>query len=98
METDTTVSSYNGGPTELDKTVEAFIADTAKEYKDASLNDELDAISTNPPGDPPVEPPVGEAGTPSPAGGVAPPKVDAKPPEDRGVERLVEREVALRTR
>lgn len=97
MEPDTIVlDGYMGGPTELDKTAEAFISDLSKQLKDESLDAELATLETSATSDPAV----GDAPA---TGGEKAPDVKAAPegtkaPEDRGLERLVEREVALRTR
>ncbi len=79
---DVTVSSYQGGPSELDTAANDFIKELAAEYKAEPPAVEEAPVATAPP-------PQENTVTPPP---------EAPKPEDRGMERLVEREVALRTR
>lgn len=83
-----------GGPTELDKAANDYISEVSKEFNatelapDAAGTETAAADGAGVAGEnqnPPADPPA--ATTPPP-----------ETPEDRGVARLVEREVALRTR
>jgi ribosomal protein L1 len=80
------VSSYQGGPSELDNLAETFIKQTADKFQE-----EINAEWARP-----------ESPAPQEAENtVAAPETPAAPeskPEERGIERLVEREVALRSR
>lgn len=87
------MNGYAGGPSELDKAVDSFITEMSTEFKDEALASEIEALDVAP------------ADGASPAGESAPPEGNPAPapeappaPEDRGVARLVEREVALRAR
>lgn len=95
-----TVSSYNGGPTELDKDVTAFINEQVKEFK-ASDDADLDRVLDAAPGDAPADGDgvdlrdsadgKGPDGTTNPETAVT----SGKPAEDVSTKRLVEREVAV---
>lgn len=85
------VNGYHGGPSELDQAANDFIKEYAKEFKDEPAESPAEVTATDGTGNPGENP---EAAA-SPAPPVAPPP---ETPEDRGVARLVEREVALRTR
>lgn len=86
MSQDLEVSAYSGGPTELDTMAESYIKEFAKEFNATEV--ETAPVDS-------AAPPTEQEN--SVAAPETPPVVEAKP-EERGLERLVEREVALRTR
>ena len=99
---DTVVSSYAGGPSELDTDVESFIKETAEEQASERLDAELAAIDADLPSEEGSAAEAGSGGAGVPEVPVstdpAAPEEKSAPPEDRGFERLVEREVALQAR
>lgn len=89
MSQDIEVSAFQGGPTELDNLAESYIKEFAKEFNETELQ-------TAAP-DPETPPSEQENSVAPPVQPETPPAPEAKP-EERGLERLVEREVALRSR
>lgn len=97
MSTDIVVEGYNGGPSALDTAAESFITEISKEYKETALDEQLAAVETPGPSDVPSESAAGAEGAPTEAAPAPAPEA-GKVAEDRGFERLVEREVALQAR
>ncbi len=83
------ISSYQGGPSEIDSAVDAFIKEAATKYK----YEEPGEAVTEAPAEVAPQIPPGASKEAQENTVAEPPKV-----EDRGIERIVEREVALRAK
>lgn len=95
-QTEVVVSSWQGGPTELDKTADAFIKELSAKFTPEEANEEQHDQDTkgNEAGTGEIPETAAKEGAEASENTVQ----DPGKSEDRGLERLVEREVALRTR
>lgn len=87
------VSSWQGGKTDIDNAMDAFIKETQAKFTDIEdkneQSTERNEVSAGAASE--ITPEQGTEGSPNTV-------EEPKQPEDRGLERLVEREVALRSR